>query len=101
MTRHARSSQKRFADAYDALFEPKEAANLKARADLMDEIVEIVRKQKLTQAQAAAKCRVSQPRMNDLMNGHIEKFSLDALFNIATALGRRVTIKVSAPRRAA
>jgi predicted XRE-type DNA-binding protein len=101
MTRHARPSQKRFADAFDALFEPKEAANLKARAELMDEIVEIVAKQKLTQAQAAARCGISQPRMNDLLKGHIEKFSLDALFNIATALGRRVTIKVSAPRRAA
>ena len=101
MTKRTHSTQKRFADAFEALFEPKEAANPKARADLMDEIVEIVTKQKLTQAQAAAKCGISQPRMNDLMNGHIEKFSLDALFNIATALGRRVTIKLSAPRRAA
>jgi predicted XRE-type DNA-binding protein len=101
MTKRAQLTRKRFADAFDALFEPKEAASLKARADLMDEIVEIVEKQKLTQVQAAAKCGISQPRMNALMRGHIEKFSLDALFNIATALGRRVTIKVAAPRRAA
>ena len=96
MTKH-----KRYESAFDALFEPEEAANLKARATLMHQIVKIVEKGGLTQAQAAKKSGITQPRLNALLNGHIEKFSLDALFDIATALGRRVTIKVGSHRKAA
>jgi predicted XRE-type DNA-binding protein len=101
MTKRAPPPRTRFANAFHALFGRKVAANIKARVDLMDEIVGIVGRQKLTQAQAAAKCGISQSRMNALLKGHIEKFSLDALFNIATALGGRVTIKVTTRRRAA
>jgi predicted XRE-type DNA-binding protein len=36
----------------------------------------------------------SQPRVNDLLRGRIARFSLDALVNIAAALGRRVTVKL-------
>jgi len=95
MTKH-----KRYESAFDALFEPEEAASLKARAELMHQIVKIVDKRGLTQAQAAKKSGITQPRMNALLNGHIEKFSLDSLFDIATALGRKVTIKVEAQRKA-
>ena len=101
MTKRVRPARKRFADAFDALFGRKVAASLEARVDLMDEIVRIVGKQNLTQAQAAARCGISRSRMNALMKGHIEKFSLDALFNVATALGGRVSIKVTTQRRAA
>lgn len=33
---------------------------------------------------------------NDLLRGHISRFSLDALVNIATALGCRVRVKPTA-----
>ena len=32
--------------------------------------------------------------VNDLLRGRIARFSLDALVNIAAALGRRVTVKM-------
>ncbi|MFM7531342.1 MAG: XRE family transcriptional regulator, partial [Rubrivivax sp.] len=35
-------------------------------------------------------CGVTQPRMNDLLRGRVSRFSLDALVNIATAMGREV-----------
>jgi len=35
-----------------------------------------------------------QPRMNDLLRGRVSRFSLDALVNIATAIGRRVHVKL-------
>jgi predicted XRE-type DNA-binding protein len=101
MTKYTRLSQKRFANAFEALFEPEEAANLVARAELRREIMAVIRRNRWSQSRAAEECGITQPRMNALFKNHIEKFSLDALFNIATALGRRVTIKVSAPRRAA
>jgi predicted XRE-type DNA-binding protein len=48
----------------------------------------------LTQAEAAERCGVTQPRINDLLRGRIARFSLDALVNIAAALGRKITVKV-------
>ena len=48
------------------------------------------------QAEAAAQCGVTQPRMNDLLRGRVARFSLDALVNIATALGKRVRVAIEA-----
>jgi predicted XRE-type DNA-binding protein len=86
-----------FASVWDALCDtPEEAANLTARSDLMIQISEIIKKSGWTQAEAAKRCRITQPRMNDLLRGRISRFSLDALVNIATALGRKVQLKLKA-----
>jgi predicted XRE-type DNA-binding protein len=34
--------------------------------------------------------------MNDLLRGRVSRFSLDALVNIATAIGRRVHVELEA-----
>jgi len=47
-------------------------------------------------AEAASHCGVTQPRINDLLRGRASHFSLDALVNIATAIGRRVHIELKA-----
>jgi predicted XRE-type DNA-binding protein len=39
---------------------------------------------------------VTQPRINDLLRGRVSPFSLDALVNIATALGCRVRFDLEA-----
>jgi predicted XRE-type DNA-binding protein len=36
-----------------------------------------------TQAEAAERCNLTHPRINDLLRGRISRFSLDALVNIA------------------
>jgi predicted XRE-type DNA-binding protein len=74
----------------------EEAASLKLRADLMEQIATLVENKGWTQAQAAKQCGVSQPRMNDLLRGKISKFSLDALVDVATALGCRVRMELKA-----
>jgi predicted XRE-type DNA-binding protein len=38
---------------------------------------------------------VTQPRLNDLLKGRIDKFSLDALINHATKAGLDVKVEVS------
>ena len=73
---------------------PQEAANMQARADLMIEIQQIIEKKGWTQGEAAEHCQITQPRASDLFRGRIDKCSLDALVTIASALGRRVEIKV-------
>ena len=75
---------------------PEEAANLSLRSDLMDKITKILKENGWTQAEAAVRCGVTQPRINDLLRGRISRFSLDALVNIASALGRRVTVNLDA-----
>jgi predicted XRE-type DNA-binding protein len=86
-----------FDNVWDAIADtPKEAANLTLRSDLMDMIVQIIKEDDWTQAEAAARCGVTQPRMNDLLRGRISRFSLDALVNIAAKLGRRVTVSLDA-----
>ena len=87
----------RFDSVWDALgFAPQEAAHLEARANLMIQMERIIKQRRWTQAEAARRCGVSQPRMNDLLRGKIDKFSIDALINMATALGRRVNFELLA-----
>lgn len=86
-----------FASVWDAIADtPQEAANLRVRSELMDKIAAIIEESGWTQADAAAHCGVTQPRINDLLRGRISRFSLDALVNIASALGRRIHIELEA-----
>lgn len=87
----------KFASVWDAIANtPEEAASLKLRAELMEQIAALVEKKGWTQTQAAKQCGISQPRMNDLLRGKISKFSLDALVDVATALGCRVRMELKA-----
>jgi predicted XRE-type DNA-binding protein len=80
-----------FASVWDAIADtPEQAANLRARSELMRQITAIVKESNWTQTEAAQRCGVTQPRMNDLLRGRVSRFSLDALVNIATAMGREV-----------
>jgi predicted XRE-type DNA-binding protein len=86
-----------FESLWDALgFSPQEAANLEARSALMIQIEKIIENKKWTQATAAKHCGVSQPRINDLLRGRIDKFSIDALVNMAACLGQKVQIQLKA-----
>lgn len=84
-----------YANVWDAIADtPEEAANLRVRSDLMREVTAIINESGWTQVEAAKHCGVTQPRINDLLRGRISRFSLDALVNIATALGRRVHVEL-------
>jgi predicted XRE-type DNA-binding protein len=88
---------KTYANVWDAIADtPEQAANLRARAQLMEQLAAIVKEEGWTQKEAAKRCGVTQPRMNDLLRGRVSRFSLDALVNIATAIGRRVHVELEA-----
>lgn len=90
--------ERRFESVWDAIEgSPAEAANMKARAELMIAIRKCVDGWKLTQAEAAKRLGVTQPRMNDLLRGRIDKFSLDALMNLAAQAGLAVRVQVKRP----
>jgi predicted XRE-type DNA-binding protein len=86
-----------YASVWDALADtPEQAANLRTRAELMQQIAAIVKDSGWTQTEAADRCGVTQPRISDLLRGRVSRFSLDALVNIATAIGRRVHVALEA-----
>jgi predicted XRE-type DNA-binding protein len=86
-----------FRSVWDALADtPQQAANLHARAELMRQIAAVIDTEGWTQMEAASHCNLTQPRVSDLLRGRISRFSMDALVNIATALGRDVHIELVA-----
>ena len=92
--------EQRFKSVWDAIeSSPEDAANMKARSDVLTAIRKVVDGWDVTQAEAARRLGINQPRMNDLLRGKIDKFSLDALMNLAARAGLSVQVKVV--RRAA
>jgi len=78
----------------DIGFSPDEAQNLLLRSDMMTRIERFVKRAGMTQTDAAHALGVTQPRLNDLLRGKIDKFSLDALVNMLGHAGMRVEMKV-------
>jgi predicted XRE-type DNA-binding protein len=78
----------------DIGFSPAEAENLRARALLMNDLEQIIRKRKLTQARAAKLLGVTQPRVSDLVRGKIELFSVDSLITMLGHAGAQVELRV-------
>jgi len=66
----------------DLGFNESEAENLKIRAALMRAIEKYIEDNKLTQASAAKLMGVYQPRISDLLQGKIDKFTIDMLVNM-------------------
>jgi predicted XRE-type DNA-binding protein len=78
----------------DIGFDNDEAENLKLRSELMMRIEDFYERSGMTQAQAAKAVGLTTPRFNALLKGKITLFSLDALVNIATRAGLRVSLLV-------
>lgn len=94
MTKH------RFDSVWDAIERsPADATAMKARADLMMAVREAVDGWRSTQSVSAKRLGISQPRLNDLLRGKIDKFSLEALMKLASKAG--LTVHVEIVRRAA
>jgi predicted XRE-type DNA-binding protein len=90
--------EQRFKSVWDAIESSSaQAANMKARADVTMALQDAIDRWKLTQAEAAKRLGITQPRLNDLLRGRIDKFSLDALMNLAPKAGLSVRIKVVRP----
>ena len=89
------TKEQRFISVWDALeTSPEQAASMKARSDLMMAVRKIVDGWEDTQARSAKRLRMTQPRLNDLLRGRIDKFSLDALMDIACRAGLSVQVKI-------
>ena len=74
------------------------AASMKARAQLMRALQKTISSWDLSQKASAERLGLTQPRLNDLLRGKTDKFSLDALFDLTGRVGLKVSIAL---RRAA
>ena len=78
----------------DLGFDVEEALNLKVRADLMLDLRAHIQKHGWTQKEAAEFLGGTQPRISNLMNGEISRFSIDKLINLFGKIGLEVKIEV-------
>ena len=87
--------QKAYDSVWDALEDtPEQAAAMRLRSDLMIAVQEGVRGWSLTQMAAAERLGVTQPRLSNLMRGKVNRFSLDALVELASRAGLTVRMEV-------
>jgi predicted XRE-type DNA-binding protein len=75
-----------------------EAENLLLRSRLMSEVRKVARG--LTKARAARRLGVEQSRLNDLLRGEIDEFSVDALIDMLSEAGMQVQLRVRKRRPA-
>lgn len=78
----------------DLGFSENESINLQLRSAMMDGLIDEIQKQSLTQAEAARRMRITQPRVSDLMRGKLHLFSIDTLVALLSAMGLRVDLKI-------
>ena len=79
-----------FDNIFDAITDnPEQASELQTRADLRSVIRDIVQDNNWKQAEAAEKMGLTQPRVSNLLNGKIDKFSIDLLMTCLFRLGYR------------
>ena len=86
---------KSFASVWDALEKTPEAAeNMRLRSSVMIAVSGAVRGWAMPQTEAAKRLGITQPRLNDLLRGRIDKFSLDALVELASRAGLTVSLRI-------
>ncbi len=83
----------------DIGFSLAEGRNLRIRPELMTALRKFIEKEGLSQADAARRLKVSQPRISDLTRGKISRFSLDTLVNMLADAGMDVAVTIKRPAR--
>lgn len=63
---------------------------LSVKSKLVMVLVQLIRSQEWTQAEAARRLKVTQPRMSNLFNGRLEKFSIDTLLEMIMCVGYKL-----------
>jgi predicted XRE-type DNA-binding protein len=84
-----------FESIWDAIEDdPAQRENMKVRSALMTVLTDFILEEGLTQAQAAKRFGVTQPRISDLMRGKINLFAIDTLVNMLGAAGLHMELQI-------
>lgn len=80
----------RYTNIFNAITDnPEKASELQTRADLMVAIRDIYQESKCSKMEFAARIGLTQLRSSNLLNGQIDKFSIDLLMTCLFRLGFR------------
>jgi len=86
---------KRFSSVWDAIEDsPEQAASMKLRSTLITGLVKVIGAWDTTQTAGARRLGISQPRLNDLLQGRVDKFSLDALVDLSARARCQVQVRL-------
>ncbi len=89
-------TEQKFDSVWDAIEDsPAEAENMRVRSGLMIALQARIKSLGMTQAEAARRFGVTQPRISDLMRGKIDVFGIDALVNMLASAGLHVELTVA------
>jgi len=80
----------------DLGFPPHEAAVLLLRAELAEALRRWIESEDFTQAQAAKRLGIAQPRVSEIVRGKIELMSLDYLVGLCAKAGVSVQVRLAA-----
>lgn len=72
----------------------QDAEELSTKARLAVEIVRIIRRRKLRQAEISGRLGIPQPKVSALVNYRLDGFSAEKLMHFLTALDRDVEIRI-------
>jgi len=89
----------------DLGFSREEAAALHIRSQLAAKLEQFITRKGWSQAEAAKTLKVPQPTISKIVNGNIEKLSIEFLVKLAVRVGLPVTVSAgratrTTPRRA-
>ncbi len=80
----------------DLGFPPHEAAVMLLRCELAEALRKWMDREGYTQAQAAQRLGVSQPRISEIVRNKVDKVSLDYLVSLCARAGVSVKVKMAA-----
>jgi predicted XRE-type DNA-binding protein len=80
----------------DLGFPPHEAAIMLLRCELAEALRQWMARESLTQAQAAKRLGVAQPRISEIARNKVDKLSLDYLVGLCAKAGVSVAVQLAA-----
>lgn len=80
----------------DLGFAPHEATVMLLRAQLAEALRQWMERERLTQAKAAKRLGISQPRVSEIVRGKVELLSLDYLFGLCAKAKLDVGLRLAA-----
>jgi predicted XRE-type DNA-binding protein len=80
----------------DLGFPPHEASVMLLRAQLAEALRSWMEREELTQAQAAKRLDITQPRISEIVRGKVELLSLDYLAGLCAKAGLDIGLRLAA-----
>ena len=80
----------------DLGFPPHEAAVMLLRSELAEALRKWIDREGITQAQAAERLGVAQPRISEIVRNRVDRLSLDYLVGLCAKAGVAVKVKTAA-----